>query len=63
MSGVPHMMPDGPIDAQGTQTLFEHVSVLGQMFPQPPQLLWSTVSSTQVPAHDSCPAGHAQTPV
>jgi hypothetical protein len=46
MNGVPHMIPVGPIDAHGTQMLFEQAAPLGQTVPQPPQLLWSVVVST-----------------
>jgi hypothetical protein len=69
VSGVPHMMPVGPMDAQGTHLLFEHVWLVGQIVPQPPQLLLSVVVSTHAalaPAPHVCwPVGHAHadTPV
>jgi hypothetical protein len=39
VSGVPHMSPVAPMDAQETHTPFEHVWLVGQIVPQPPQLL------------------------
>jgi hypothetical protein len=42
------MMPDGPMLAHGTQWPAEHVCVVGQTVPHPPQLLESVAGSMHV---------------